>query len=41
MELNSKQTPLEKLHIEDKPQEVQEQFWDCLNNIPYIRSLIA
>ena len=41
MELNSKQTPLEELHIEDKPQEVQEQFWDCLNNIPYIRSLIA
>ena len=39
--MNKYQTPLEDLHIDDYPQEVQDQFYDCINNIPFVRSLIA
>lgn len=39
--MNKYQTPLEDLHIEDYPQEVQDQFYDCINNIPFVRSLIS
>ena len=38
---NKYQSSLEELKIEDYPQEVQEQFFDCINNIPYIKSLIS
>lgn len=41
MTMNYIQTPLEALKLDEYPQEVQDQFYDCLNNIPYIRSLIA
>ena len=40
IKLNRAQTPLASLDLESKPEEVQEQFYDCINNIPFIRSLI-
>lgn len=39
--INEYQTPFELLEIDKEPQEVQDQFWDCINNIPLIRSLIS
>ena len=39
--LNEFQTPIEKLHIEKSPQEVKEQFFDFLNNVPLIKRLIS
>ena len=41
MQFNEYQSSLEELNIESYPQEVQEQFFDFINNVPYIRSLIA
>ena len=38
---NKCQTPLEELHLEECPQEVQEQFWDFLNNVPFIKWLVS
>ena len=38
---NSYQTPYELLNLESEPQEIQDQFWDFINNVPYIRSLIS
>lgn len=38
---NKCQTPLEDLHLEKYPQEVQEQFWDFLNNVPFIRWMVS
>lgn len=38
---NKCQTPLEKLELEKYPVEVQEQFWDFLNNVPFIRWLVS
>lgn len=38
---NKCQTPLEDLHLEDYPQEVQEQFWDYLNNVPFIKWMVS
>lgn len=40
MELNSLQTPIEELHLEDCPKEVQDQFWDFFSNVPYIQNLV-
>lgn len=40
-ELNNLQTPLEALHLEEFPKEVQDQFWDFFSNVPYIRSLTS
>lgn len=39
--INEYQTPFELLEIDKEPQEVQDQFWDCINNIPLVRSLIS
>ena len=39
--MNEIQTPIEDLDLESKPKEVQEQFFDFLNNVPLIRSLVA
>lgn len=39
--LNEFQTPIEKLHIEKSPQEVKEQFFDFINNVPLIKRLIS
>lgn len=38
---NKCQTPLEELHLETYPTEVQEQFWDYLNNVPFIRWMVS
>lgn len=38
---NKYQSTLEELHIEDFPQEVQEQFFDFINNVPFINHLIS
>lgn len=40
MELNKYQTEYSKEYLEALPSEVQEQYYDFINNIPYIRSLI-
>lgn len=39
--LNFYQTQLEDLNISSYPDEVQEQFYDFINNVPYIRNLIS
>lgn len=41
MELNEFQTPIEELGLENLPKEVQDQFWDFFNNVPYIKSLVC
>ena len=41
IQLNEYQTPFEQLGLEFEPQEVQDQFWDCINNIPLIRNLTS
>ena len=41
MQWNNYQTPLEELHLDEEPQEIQDQFFDFINNVPYIRSLIS
>lgn len=38
---NKCQTPFEELHLEKYPAEVQEQFWDFLNNVPFIRWMVS
>ena len=38
---NKCQTPLENLHLEECPTEVVEQFWDFINNVPFIRWLVS
>lgn len=38
---NKCQTPLEELHLEKYPDEVVEQFWDFLNNVPFIRWMVS
>ena len=38
---NKCQTPLEELKLETYPQEIQEQFWDFLNNVPFIRWMVS
>ena len=38
---NEYQTPFEYLGLENEPQEVLDQFWDCINNIPLVRNLIS
>lgn len=39
--LNFYQTQLEDLNLSSYPDEVQEQFYDFINNVPYIRNLIS
>lgn len=41
MKFNKCQTPLEDLHLEQCPAEVQEQFWDYINNVPFIRWMVS
>ena len=38
---NKCQTPLEDLELHKYPQEVQEQFWDFLNNVPFIKWMVS
>ena len=39
--LNYIQTPIESLGLENAPTEVADQFYDFVNNVPYIKALIA
>lgn len=41
VKFNKCQTPLEDLHLEKYPAEVQEQFWDFLNNVPFIKWMVS
>lgn len=41
IELNKFQTSLEDLKLEEKPKEVQKQFYDFVNNVPYIKKHIV
>ena len=41
LEFNKYQSTLEELNIEEYPQEVQEQFFDFINNVPFIKHLIS
>ena len=41
VQTNKYQTPIESLNINEQPQEIQEQFWDFVSSIPYIRLLIS
>ena len=38
---NKCQTPLKDLQLEKYPKEVQEQFWDFLNNVPFIKWMVS
>ena len=38
---NKCQTPLKDLHLEACPSEVQEQFWDFINNVPLIKRMVS
>lgn len=38
---NEYQSSLEELNIKSYPQEVQEQFFDFINNVPFIKHLIS
>lgn len=38
---NKCQTPLEDLHLDSYPNEIQEQFWDYLNNVPFIKWMVS
>ena len=37
---NKCQTPIEELELEKYPDEVREQFWDFLNNVPFIKWMV-
>ena len=41
VKFNKCQTPLADLHLENYPNEVVEQFWDFLNNVPFIRWMVS
>lgn len=41
IEFNKCQTPLEDLHLNNYPKEVQEQWWDFINNVPFIRWMVS
>lgn len=40
-EFNKCQSSLEELKIYDQPQEIQEQFFDYINNVPFIQWMIS
>ena len=39
--LNKYQTPISELGLDKQPHEVQDQFWDFFNNVPFIRSMVS
>lgn len=41
IEFNEFQSSIEELGLDNQPKEVQEQFYDCINNIPYIKYFIS
>ena len=38
---NKCQTPLEELELFKYPQEMQDNFWDFINNVPFIRWMVS
>ena len=38
---NKCQSSLEELALDKYPQEIQEQFWDFINNVPFIRWMVS
>lgn len=41
MEFNEYQSTEEELGIKNQPKEIQEQFYDFINNVPFIKYLVA
>ena len=41
IKFNRCQTPLEELKLDTYPTEIQEQFWDFINNVPFIKWLVS
>ena len=41
LQFNKYQSSLEELNIQNYPQEIQEQFFDFINNVPFIKHLIS
>ena len=41
IQFNKCQTPIEDLHLESYPNEVVEQFWDYINNVPFIKWMVS
>lgn len=41
MEFNKYQSSLEELNLEKYPEEIREQFFDFINNVPFIKYLIS
>ena len=39
--VNKYQTPIKDLNLEQENKEIQEQFYDFINNVPYIKTLIS
>lgn len=41
MEFNKYQSTIEELNLAGYPQEIQDQFWDFINNVPYIKYMVS
>lgn len=41
VKFNRCQTQVEDLHLGKYPNEVQEQFWDLINNVPFIKWMVS
>lgn len=41
VQFNKYQSTIEELNLTNYPAEVQEQFWDFINNVPYIKYLVG
>ena len=41
LKFNEYQTSIEDLHLSDYPEEIQEQFYDFVTNVPFIRNLVS
>ena len=41
IKFNKCQTPLEELHLNQYPTEVQDQFWEFINNVPFIKWMVS
>ena len=41
IKFNKCQTSLEDLHLEECPNEVVDQFWDFINNVPFIKWMVS
>ena len=41
MAWNKYQSTPEELNLESYPEEVQQDFWDFINSVPFIKNLIS